>query len=320
MRILRLIISAFLFFVVIIVAGFFILRELMLLWGTSKIKSSLREMSLSQNRGSFATQCYELGAKAPAGESLVTYQLRFISSTEYIVEAVCEGLEFDPILIAQKTLPQFVTKVPGTSGFTLSSEQTAIELEVFRKEIDDISQKTGFDLSFLDRKKLLVSQSGVLIKSSDTTILSANGPITACDGYGYECCDEISHFGVGDKITGLADCKDSCYSSCASRPVVLSFNTSPVMDRANRSVSVRSGNTVEFTFVADSGDSKSMSGVISFGDGDKAQISGLAGQESHTYSCALTRCEYTAKIVLEDNWGIKSADLMTNKVKVIVIK
>ena len=295
------------------------IRELMLYWGTSNVRSSLKEMTLAKNRGSFGSQCNELGSRAVGDSSLVSYQLRFISSSEYLVEAVCEGFQYDPILISQGSLPEFVTKVPGTSGFSLNHQQSGIDLEVFESEINKLSETTGFDFSFLTKHKSLVTQNGVLIKSEELGVIN-DGPVTVCSGYGYQCCNEVSHFGIGDRITGLPDCEQSCYSACASRPVVLSFNSNPLLDQKTRTVPVSSGSTVQFTFVADSGKANSMSGILDFGDGDKAPISGLAGQVSHIYNCKLARCEYDVRITLEDNWGVKSADLETNKMKVIVIK
>lgn len=319
MRILRLIISAFLFFAVIIVGGFFILRSLMLYWGASKISTSFRELTLAKNRGIYGSQCAQLGSTIIAGEKSVYYQLRFISSSEYLTEAVCEGFTYDPILISQGSLPQFVTKVPGTSGFSFDLEKTGVELEVFAMEISNLSKATGFDFSFLSKIKTLVAQNGVLLKD-ETIDLVSDGPVTMCGGYGYECCNEVSHFGTGDKIIGLPDCEQSCYAQCSTRPVLLSFNTFPLLDPKTRSITITSGSPVEFTFVADSGNATSMSGILDFGDGKKAPISGLANQIAHTYECKSSRCEYTAMIILEDNWGIKSANLQTNKVKIIVTR
>lgn len=317
MRILRTILSTFLFFAVISCIIFFLLRELLLYWGVSKIRSSLRELSLASNRGSYSSQCMQLGSRVIQGETLVTYQIRFISSSEYIVEAVCEGFSFDPITISQHTLPQFVTKMPGSSGFLMSMQQSGIELEVFAPEISKITQSTGIDVSFLSRRKPIVSENGVLLKDSTLGVVG-NGPVTICAGYGYECCNEVSHFGVGDRITGLPDCESSCYSSCATRPVLLSLNTNPLLDQQTRSIEIVSGSPVEFTYVADFGNSTAMNGIIDFGDGKKMPISGLAGQTSHTYDCFSVRCEYSATITLEDNWGVKSAQLETSKVKIIV--
>lgn len=317
MRILRIIFSAFLFFAVVSFIGFFLMRELLLYWGTSKIRDSLRELSLASNRGTYSSQCMQLGGNIVSGETLVTYQIRFISSSEYLVEAVCEGFGHDPITISQDTLPQFVTKVPGSSGFMMTFEQSGIELEVFAQEIAKIFEATEFDFSFLSRQKAIVSENGVLLKDSSQGVVG-NGPVTICSGYGYQCCNEVSHFGVGDRITGLPDCEQSCYSVCATRPVLLSLNTGPLLDPRTRSVEVLSGTPVEFTYVADFGDATAMNGVLDFGDGKKTPITGLAGQTSHTYECMAGRCEYIATVTLEDNWGVKSAQLETSKVKIIV--
>ncbi len=319
MRILRIIFSAFLFFAVFTFIGFFLVRELLLYWGVSKIRSSLRELSLAANRGTYSSQCTQLGSNIVSGETLVAYQIRFISSSEYIVEAVCEGFSYDPITISQGKLPQFVTKTPGTSGFLMSFAQSGIELEVFALEIDKISKVTQFDFSLLTRHKPIVAENGVLMKDSSQGLLG-NGPVTVCAGYGFECCNEVSHFGVGDRITGLPDCEKSCYSACATRPVLLSLNTNPLLDPRTRSIEIFSGSPVEFTFVADFGDATAMNGILDFGDGKKTPITGLAGQTSHTYECAFGRCEYTALVILEDNWGVKSAQLETSKVKIIVVR
>lgn len=319
MRILRLIFSAFLLFSVVTVVGFFFTREVLLYWGASKIKNSIRELSHAQSRGSFVDQCAELGAVAVSSQSFIDYQIRFITSSEYLVETVCDGFEFDPITISQSSLPQFVTKVPGTSGLIMGPEQNGIELEVFANEIAQLTKTTGFDLKFLGKKKALVVENGVLIKDNVQGLLG-DGPVTVCEGYGYVCCNEVTHFGVGDKIIGLPDCAQSCFASCATRPVLLSFNTNPLLDSKTRSVSVTANSPVEFTFVANAGEGTSLSGVLDFGDGIKAMISGLAGQTAHTYECLQSICEYTASIVLEDNWGSKSVSLDLSKIKIIVTR
>jgi hypothetical protein len=320
MRILRLLISAFVLFLIFSVGGFFLFREILLFWGSNSIRNSLKTLGNSKNKNLFVSQCVELGATHVQGDSLVTYQLRFLSSSEYLLEASCEGFSYEPITIAQAKLPQFVTKVPGTSGFFISrSEQSGIEIEVFRLEIDKLTETTGIDFSFLEKKKVLVAEDAVLIHDVSEGYVG-NGPVTVCEGYGYQCCDPVAEFGVGDRIIGLTDCESQCYGQCASRPLVLSFNTNPILDPRTREVEITSGTTVEFTYVADAGQAELTTGILDFGDGKKAQISGLAGQTAHTYECRRSSCEYSARVILEDNWGVKSADLGISKVKIIITR
>ncbi|NCQ66109.1 MAG: hypothetical protein COZ34_04595 [Candidatus Pacebacteria bacterium CG_4_10_14_3_um_filter_34_15] len=319
MRIIKLLFSAIIIFLLITVTGFFIARESLLFWGTSKIKNSLRTLTLSKSRDSFISQCKQLGSTFVNGEDLVTYRLRFLSSNEYLLEAVCSQFSFDPILIEQVVLPNFVTKVPGTSGFILGSRPNGIELQVFSEEISKISDAIKIDLTGLSRKQALIADNGVIISDGEDRFIGG-GPVTSCNGYGYECCQDVSQTGIGDKITGLVDCEKSCYSACATRPVVLSFNSNPLFDPQARSLEITNEATVEFTYVADAGKATTVGGVLDFGDGKKLPISGLAGQSSHTYSCARASCEYTVRLVLEDNWGVESAETNISKIKIIVRK
>ena len=317
MRVLKLLFSAIVLFVIITAVGFFVAREGFLYWGTSKVRNSLRTLSLSKSRSSFVSQCKQLGSTVVGGEDIVTYQLRFLSSKEFLLEAVCDQFSFDPILIEQVILPQFVTKVPGTSGFIINHRQSGIKLQVFAEEINKISEAIKIDLSKFIKIKTLVAEDGVIILDGNNGFVGG-GPTTNCNGYGYECCLNVSQIGVGSKITGLIDCEKNCYSSCADRPVILSFNSNPFFDPRKRSLSISSGETVEFTYVADAGKATTVVGVLDFGDGKKLPVTGLAGQSSHTYSCTRSSCEYSAKLTLEDNWGISSADTGTSKIRIIV--
>ena len=185
------------------------------------------------------------------------------------------------------------------------------------KRLLEISEVIKIDLSSFIRTKALVAKDGIIILDGENGFIGA-GPTTSCNGYGYECCLDTSQIGVGSKITGLVDCEKNCYSSCANRPIILSFNSNPLLDPRKRSLSISSGETVEFTYVADAGKATTVAGVLDFGDGKKLPVTGLVGQSSHTYSCTRSSCEYVAKLTLEDNWGISSADTSTSKIKVIV--
>lgn len=317
MRILRLLFSATIFFVIIIVASFFVAREALLYWGTSQVQSSFRTLTLSRNKGQFASQCRQLGSTGIGGDGIIKYQLRFLSSKDYLLEAVCNQFSFDPILIEQTSLPEFVSKVQGSSGFTLDSSSGGIEIQVFAQELEKISEVIGFDLSSLVKTVALTSEDGVSISESVTGVTSS-GPVTSCNGYGYECCQEVSQVGIGSRITGLVDCEKTCYSSCASRPIVLSFNTNPIFDPKERTLYTSDEQSIDFTYVADAGNASSIAGVIDFGDGDKLPVSGLAGQVSHAYSCPWGGCEYYVTLTLEDNWGVESADTNIGKIKIVI--
>lgn len=317
MRILKLFFSALVIVTISTVIGLFALREALLFWGGSTVRKSLQTVVLTQNRGGYTSQCQQLGSTALSGEQLVKYQLRFLSSTEYVLEAICEGFSFDPILIERKSLPKFVTKVPGTSGFLLTLDNSGIGLQVFAQEIKKATQMSGIDFSFFLKQKNIIAQNGIVVDDTELYALG-NGPVTSCEGYGYQCCNETSHVGLGDKINGLVDCELSCFSSCATRPIILSFNSSPLMDPVTRTSTIKNGDVVEFTYVADAGAADSVAGVLDFGDGKKLPVTGLAAQTSHTYTCQLYQCTYEVSLVLEDNWGISSAPTTVSKITILV--
>ncbi len=319
MRVLKLLFSALVIFLVLTLIAFFITREALLYLGTSRIKSSLRELSLARNKGSFVSQCKQLGSTYTAGEDIVSYQLRFLSSQEFVLEAVCNQFPLDPITIKRVSLPQFVSKVPGTSGFKLNYSQNGVELQVFAQELEKLQEASNLDLSKLVRVKDLVADDGVVIASGSNGYLG-NGPVTTCVGYGYQCCEDVTHIGVGNRIEGLVDCEQNCYLTCAKRPVILSFNTNPLVNPSMRTLHINNGETVEFTYIADAGKNVSVVGVINFGDGKKTSVSGLAGQTSHVYSCTKSSCDYLTQLFLEDNWGVKSADTHISRIRVVVRK
>jgi len=316
MRVLKLLFSALVIFLVFATISFFISRESLLYLGSSRIKSGLRELSLARNKDAFISQCKQLGSTNTNGEDIVSYRLRFLSSQEFVLEAVCAQFPLDPIVIKRASLPQFVSKVAGTSGFELNT-QSGIELQVFFDELKKIQEVTNLNLGKLSKIKVLVADDGVVLDGSNVNYLG-NGPVTSCVGYGYQCCDEISSIGVGSKISGLVDCEQNCYLNCAKRPVILSFNTNPFINPRTRSLNIGNNETVEFTYVADAGKDVSVGGVIDFGDGKKAPVSGLAGQTSHLYSCTRSVCNYAVKLSLEDNWGVSSAKTGVSEIKVIV--
>jgi hypothetical protein len=317
MRILSQILSVFLLLCVGLVAGFFLTRELLLYQGKSQLRTSLQQLSVARNQGTYESQCRQLGSSASGSDGLVKYQLRFVSSYEYVTEAVCEGFSHNPISMSREIFPRYVSKVPGTSGFVVSANPNGIEIEAFADEIQQFAELTRFDLAYLKKVETIVAENGVIVRDADQGLVGG-GPVTVCEGYGYQCCNTVSHIGMGERILGLTDCDQNCYRTCATRPIILSFNSNPMLDFSTRSVNVRSGETVEFTFVADAGSADSLVGILDFGDGNKLPISGLAGQVTNTYRCGSNTCEYEAKLVLEDNWGVVSAETGISKIKVVV--
>ncbi len=315
MRILRYLLSATIGVVIIGVVALLIAREVFAYWGVSTVRTSVLELARARDQGSYQQECHQRGKSVGPGG--VIMQLRFLSSTEYVLEALCNATSNQPIPIGRESLPPFVEKVKGSSGFASSSAPSGIQLAVFWQLGQEVERLLKLNSSWITKTKVLIYQDEVLIEGGDATLVG-NGPITSCTGYGYTCCREESEMGIGDRIVGLTDCQNSCFSQCVNRPLVLSFTSNPFFDLQNRTVTVPSGTQVEFIYVADSGDSESVTGSLDFGDGKSETLIEENGQASHTYVCNSAECRYETSITLQDKWGVESAALPVSKITIIV--
>ncbi len=299
------------------IGGFFIAREVILSWGVNSFKASLQKLALQSRNGSYATQC---AADAAEGLPIETQaQLRFTSNTEYVLEVTCDTFSTNPILISKNVLPPFITKVPGGSGVIWGNGRSAIELQVFNTVVQEIAEVAKIDVSFLEKKRIIGVEDMAIVVFEPTEKLIGAGPVTSCEGYGFQCCKVETQVGVGERITGLTACSDTCYSSCSSRPLVLSFMSTPLFHPSTREVTISSGEMVDFSFVADAPDGTTVQATVDFGDGaTPTVIDSDTGKLTHKYECAYPTCTYVARIKLLDNWRVASYDASINSITIVV--
>jgi hypothetical protein len=159
------------------------------------------------------------------------------------------------------------------------------------------------------------------------------GPTTVCRGYGFTCCNPAFQAGQNQQETEAWDCPRSCYASCIDKPVILNFHSIPTFATTERIIELETNQAVEFFYTVNDldGDSAARSSineedqsilnwptrflqmigrlfgrssstknlvevVISFGDGQAAQVSNLQGSTTHTYTCGKPLCIYQAVI------------------------
>ncbi len=314
MRVLRYLFLWLSIVIVIAITGFFVAREGLLYWGISTVKQSLQQLQRASNQGSYEIECRRRGLSSGGQEFL---QLRFLSSTEYVLEALCSQNSRDPILIERQQLPPFVEKAPGRSGFLWNTSKSGIEIKVFGQLEQQLNAFLFNHGKWVSRSRTLLIDNRILHEGEELPSVES-GPITSCTGYGYECCQDVSHIGVGDRLVGTTDCEKSCYSACVSRPVILSFTSNPFFDLKTRTIEIASGATVEFVYVADEGQASSVTATLDFGDGATEQVRATAKAVNHKFTCETTQCEYNVRISLKDNWGIESADTPVSTMIVIV--
>ena len=299
MRIIKFIFRSLIFVVIVGGVGFLITREILMFTGVGKIKSSLSTLRSSSVQRSYFAQCRAKGTVFLEGDDLAVIQLRFISANEYILEVLCSQFSIDPIVLEQEQLPMFVNKVAGGSGIIWGDDRSGIVLEVFNR------------------------QTAVGVEDRTITTFTAHselgvGPVTSCAGYGFSCCKYESEQGAGEQFNGSVDCPKTCYNSCLNRPVVLAFNTQPVLELKRRLVSVSSGEEISFSFVIDANASQSISVKLDYGDGKIDTFDTDQQTTTHAYQCAQSECSYQVKLSITDNAGISAVDLPIANMIVLV--
>lgn len=298
------------------VVAFFVGREALLWWSVYTFTASIKTLQLA-SQGTYDAQCQQrLGASAMGA----TLQLRFLSSKKYVIEAACDQFATAPILIQKGQLGPFVTKRPGSSGIILSADTHFVELLAFGQEAIAAQKYLPVPSSMIERSTLVgLENMRVVNKSPKPGERTQSGPITSCEGYGYFCCVESSEKGAGEQITGLQECKNSCFSQCVKRPVILSLTTNPVLDLRTRQVMISSGGGIEFSYVSDGDTADNIQAIMDFGDGTQpGAINGKDGSLTHLYTCANRPCTYNAKLKLIDKWNIESFASPVSTVTVVV--
>lgn len=296
--------------------GFYFTREYFLYRGVENFKKSV----LVLQRESGNSVCTErapdlLGLVIDAGQP--TTQIRFTSDTEYLLEVLCPGFAFDPVTLEERELDRFVTKVAGSSGIMLGEQRTGVELSVFAGLQNEINAALGTDYNFIAKNKSVALENNQFIVLQPEESLGV-GPVASCQGFGYQCCQADSQQGVGEPLIGAVGCEQSCYSSCARIPLVLSLNSNPFFDVSSRTLTISSGESVDFAYVVDMGASDTAQVTIDFGDGESEVSEQTSGSVNHVFGCLANMCQYTVSVMASDSWGMKSVPTDVSQLDVIV--
>ncbi|MEX0896403.1 MAG: hypothetical protein WDZ94_05750 [Patescibacteria group bacterium] len=295
---------------------YLVAREYFLYEGVRQFRQAVFDLERSKIGGQFADHCFERSAGTIDGE-IVEYYIRFTSDTDYVLEAYCSEFAFDPQQIDQGELSAFVSKLPGSSGILFGEEPSYVQLAVFEQEIQEIETMTGWDLGVLHRSRTIgVSE----YRLQEFTVVPdyTLGPATSCTGFGYKCCDRDTQLGEGELLVEGTDCDGGCYMGCVDRPTIVAVTPNPFFEPDNREILVRSGNFVDFAYVARGGGNPLSEVSIDYGDGSSDSLSDETGVFSHAYQCQAESCRYTATITAQDSAGNDSAMTLVSRIDVVV--
>jgi hypothetical protein len=301
MRIISFLTRSLLIILGVAIAVALIGREALLLWSSAQLQTDvkvLRQLVISR---SHIKQCHEKGSALIEGGQIAIAQLRFTSSTEYNLEIVCDQYQLAPIVIKSAALPPLVKKVPGSSGIVFDTEYSAVAIEIFGR---------GRTIVAADRS----------VSTNNKPVPLGTGPAAACEAYGFICCQDDSEVGVGDQIAGATNCPQNCHTQCQRRPVLLSLTADPFIDSKTRTVTMTSGQQLAVHFTVQPGVSQNLIARLDFGDGTVDQINSSEGTFTHVYSCLNNKCQYTAKIYVEDDTGALAADAVHSSFSITVVR
>jgi len=322
MRILKALLVSLVTLLISLLVLVYVAREVLLLGSIWLVQSRYNQLITAVDDGQYNTECSRLGVMS--GAQLP--RLRFISSTEYVVEVVCGGLEESAVTGTKYKLWPLVKKGLGDSGLTNLPTQKVVALEVFGRSAAVLQTDTG--------------ETSLALSQKPTTV-SVNGPTAHCQAYGATCCVDGEEQGIGDQVKGSLDCPKSCYVQCHNRPVILAFNSSPFYDYETRVLTVKRNQEVEFSYVisetqkdffadarlkeqsdpivvtlslvrqlferkADSQKQELTQVLVDFGDGETTTSTQEKDTVSHTYQCAREICRFTAALSAKNRYGAQT--------------
>lgn len=333
MRVLKEIFKSLLILLILALVGGLIAREVLLLIGLHRVKSTLLKAKNASKDTAYIAECSSRGSRRNDRGDYFQTQLRFVNDQDYVLEIVCSGRNENVITLEKESLPPLVKKLPGHSGLVWESDQTAVNLGCLRR--------TG---------SVKIKQAMLVVDLKPAEVAIGSGPAAACSSFGFSCCDSRFQQGLEYQILKASDCPQSCFRVCQDRPLVLSFTTTPLYTPINRTVELAAGEELRFNFVVSPNQEDSFAGmyqdemhwiekllnqitgivnpgfngedqavtVLDFGDGEQQTFDELTGRASHRYQCSQNRCEYTARLLVENSQGVESYQGHHNRVKVVV--
>lgn len=264
-------------------------REVLLFTSIAQLEGDIRRLqNLGTQSVSYSSKCGEKAGRLNSGVEYI--QLRFLTSTSYNLEVVCQFAESDPIVVERRNLFPMVNKIPGESGV-----------------IWDPEGKSGFAIEVLGRSATFILDGEEIRTSQGKREIQGNQPKNYCQGFGYQCCDSVTEIGTGGKFTQVLDCYDQCYEQCLPRPVVLRFSSDPNPDPKTKIVQLAANDQVTFFYSIDPGKSQSTQVTVEFGDGQQEILSDVEGLVPHMYACGEAECVYIATVSAVDEDGQPSS-------------
>lgn len=304
MRFLSLFFRLVAFLIITGLVGGLLVRETLLFVAAHNVARQAQRLTQSTRWNEHLREC-QSGAAVTSELPFRGVQVRFLDDTTYVVEIDCLGRA--PFEVERFGLPPGVRKTTGSAGFyydlanrTLSGELT---LRLWRQQ------------------RLVYATDLQVAQQWGSTVVRSDVPISQCAAHGLKCCSPVEYQGVGDPmIGGVLDCPGSCFGSCLSRPILLSFQTDPPADAVSRIVELSGQeNLVFFGYTFDSSEASIDTVTIDYGDGTQETSAGMTGRFEKEYQCLSRQpCQFTVTLSATDSRGILAAPTRLSTLTVVL--
>jgi hypothetical protein len=282
-------------------AAFFLGERLILQIATIRFEKDITALKQLAYKNSAGTSC---------GKDYVSsYQLRFINETTYVFETQCHKGGSGKQL-STHTLFGGVRRLYGSG----------IQINLTGSE----AQTTTAWVHLTYRKLVVVS--GIFKNSIatkwDSSAYTPGGETPAnaqCADWGFMCCNETSEVGEGSQVR-TGDCTKACFQACNKRPIILFFNTDPLLDMTSRELLLtESMSTVTFGYEIADYDGSVQSVMIDYGDNQKdTDLPSKSDSISHVYSCLRSSCTYQVQLYASDNHKHSQATSTIATIKIVM--
>lgn len=284
----------------VVVGGWFGWQEWQFRQGVLQVQSAIKTLQRTATQGT-GSVCIFPG-------KLVGYQLRFTTATTYVMESVCS--DGKNIVMDDKQLRGGIERIYGSGVFVA---------------IENGQPNWGnawVHLRYGQRNVAVGLMDGQVMVDwhADTRQIGGESPaIAKCQDWGFSCCASGLQQGMNLQVQ-TTDCKDACFQQCNQLPVVLFFNTEPMLDQKTRVVQVNGKySSITFGFEVMDADDGIERALLDFGDGKKSAYLGKKESNiAHEYACAKQSCEFIVRLSAWDTRGNALPETPVSTLRVIV--
>ncbi len=275
---------------VLALVGYYVGREVILYMAAEQVASDARSLQFPKQWEEYLAGCST--SRITGSTPYAGFQLRFVDQSQYVLEVDCTTVQ--PVERERVSLMRGVEKSLGSAGFYYNFATQTLQGEL--------------QVDFFGRSRVIYADGESVKHIWGTTNYTASRPASACQAFGYVCCDAETEQGEGELLSaGVVDCSQNCYQSCLQRPTLLSFVSDPPLDYEQRTIYLQgTSSLVLFSFDFDESAAPIESVTIDFGDGTSQTVQKASSLLTKEYSCPQGTCVFPVTVQAVDVRGVAS--------------